>query len=264
MPSVSVSEAMKILDKNNVIVTVGEENYYRDQIRNKIILSNKDLDIIRFDAKENEENEILNNLTSKDLFSSKRIFIIKNFTEIKKLDFLLEKSFSDIILLDADKKAKSKNFKEIEKKFLFIECLKPNLWDQETDAVNKIKLMLNKEGLIISPDISKYLYSHLGYNLYRIMREIQKIVLLKQNDTNKNISKEDIDSICVSNINYNIFDIIDKILEGNKKEAIDIMNRLFVYENNSGILLISLWYSHFESLLLCQKRELMKRLFIST
>lgn len=255
MATVSLKDGISKLSKNNLIATIGDELFFRDQIKSKIIKDNPDYEIVKLDAKENEEKDIIDYLSFKDLFDTKKIFIIKNFTKLKNLKFLTEKKFTDLILLDSDKKGRSKDFKELEKKILFIDCSKPKPWHQEDDAANKIKSYLNKSGFIIHDDVSRYLFSQIGYNLHRLMKEMQKIMMLKENDSNKIVTKEDIDTICTLNLNYNIFDIIDNILDNNKIEALSLMNRLFVYESSPAILLISLWYSHFETLLLCKKKR---------
>jgi DNA polymerase III delta subunit len=255
MGIISYQQGLKSLESRNVIILTGDEPFLKDQIKNKVIFNNKQCDIIRLDADDTSEDEIIDNLNSKDLFSSKKIFLIRNFNKIKNIDFFLNKKFSDIVVLELNKKSKSKKFTDLEKKYDNIECLKPKPWEQEEDCINKIKNILNKSGLSIDNSEASYIYANIGYDLYKITREIQKLIIFKQNDPSKKVSREDILNICVLDLNFNIFDIIDKILKGDKKEALVLMNRLFRSDSNSGILLINLWYTHFENLLLCKKQR---------
>lgn len=246
---VSFGEGIKKIATSKVIMAVGNEPFYRDKVKNRVIGTYKDYEIVRLDAKEKSEAEILGSVGFKDLFNTKRIFIISNFTKIKKLDYFINKNFSDILILDSDKKGKSKLYKDLEKNCLCIECIKPKPWDQERDARAKIKGYLTNAGYNISDEIATYLFSQIGYNLYKLMKEMQKIEMYKENDDIKNITKEDIDAVCVTGLNYNIFDLIEKIIDGKKKEALELMHKIFKYENSPAILLINIWYTHFENLL---------------
>lgn len=242
-------EALSQLNKHKVVITTGNELFYRDQIKNKLILNNPNCEIVRFDCEESNEQTILNSIQTKDLFISKRLFVIKNFTKIKKLDFFTDTQLEDIVLLDSEKAGRSKAFDEFKKKVLFVDCNKPKPWEEEDDAVSKILGFLKSNNLFIEEETARYFYNQIGYNLYKITSELKKLVLFKENDTNKLVIKKDINNICVLGLKYNIFDIIDEILKGNKKEALILLDKLFKYEKNPSILLISLWYTHFDSLL---------------
>jgi DNA polymerase III delta subunit len=242
-------QALGKLKDQKVIMVVGNEPFYRDQIKNRVISLNKDYELVKVDASEMDESAILSAVNSRDLFSTKRIFCISNFTKIKKLDFFTSREFSDILILDSSKKGKSKAYKELEKNCLCIECIKPKPWDEEDDAVSKIKGYLTNAGYSVSPEDAQYLYTNIGYNLYKLMREMQKLTIYKENDTSKIISKSDIDAICVLGQNYNIFDMVDNIILKKKKEALELLDKIFKFENSPAILLITLWYTHFENLL---------------
>lgn len=241
--------ALKKIPEHNIILTIGNEPFYRDQFRNRVISLNKDCEVIKLDAGDMSESEILSHIGFRDLFSSKRVFCINNFTKIKNLEYFLDKKFSDIIVLDADSKGKSKAYKELEKKCLYVECVKPKPWEQEDDAVSKIKGYLTNSGLTIADNEAKYLFSHIGYNLNKLMKEMQKIVLFKSNSNSKVVTKNDINDICVLDLSYNIFDLVEKIIDGNKKEALNLLDKIYKFESGPAILLITVWYTHLENLL---------------
>jgi DNA polymerase III delta subunit len=87
------------------------------------------------------------------------------------------------------------------------------------------------------------------------MKEMQKLVLFKSESSSKIINKEDIDQICVLGLSYNIFDLIEKIVNDEKREALEAMDKIFKFESSPAILLISLWYTHFENLLYLKTYE---------
>lgn len=241
----------KLTDKNNLITAVGDEPWFRDQVFKKIKSIHPNLETICLDCEENTESEIFSKLSSRDLFTSKRIFLIKNFIKIKKLNLFLNNSNRDVILLDSEKASKSKEYQELLKKSLNIDCSKPKPWFEEGDALGKILGYFKMRGYRISQDLASYIYSQFGYNLFKIISEIEKILIFKGNSKNDDseITQKDIDQICVTDIHFNIFDIIDKILSGKKKEALKLIDIIFKSESNPSILLINLWYTHFENLL---------------
>ena len=54
----SYSEGIKKVEKYNLIVAVGEESFFRDQIKNKKISLEKDSDIVKIDCSEKSESFI--------------------------------------------------------------------------------------------------------------------------------------------------------------------------------------------------------------
>lgn len=239
----------KVKDQKKILV-VGDESFYRDQIRNKIISVNSNLELVKFDAENNSEESIISALNYSDLFSNKRLIYIKNFLKIKKLEFLVNYKSENILILDSSSKGKSKVYKDLEENFFQVDCSKPKIWEQESDALSKIKGFFTSSGYEIENNVASHLFSNIGYDLYKLIREMQKLIIYKQNENkSKKISYEDINKVCVLNLNYNIFDIIEKIIEGKKQEALEILDTSYKFEKDPAILLITLWYTHFENLL---------------
>lgn len=243
------TKALKEISKHRVILTIGNEPFFRDQVKNKIISLNKEYESHCIDASALDENTIIKEISSKYLFQRNKIYCIKNFTKIKNLDFFLNNNSENIFILDSDVKGKSKKYKDLEKKSLLVECSKPKPWELENDGVGKILGYLTNMGLSISKENAQYLYSQVGYDLYKLMREMQKIVSLKKEKNEKCVSLEDINKICVKDIHYDIYCVIDLLLQNKKKEALLELNKIFRYESSPGVLLINSWFTHLENIL---------------
>jgi len=259
--TLSYKEGISLLKDYKLIMALGNEPFYRDQVSNKIISLYPNLDIVKIDCEGMDELDIISTLSYKDLFSSNRILILKNFNKIKKLSKIYERDYNDIIILDSSKEGRSKNFKELKKRCLVIDCNKPKSWLQESDACGKIIGFIRSKGLDITRDTATYLYNQIGYDLYKIMGELSKLIVLKKDDSDKEVTTIDIDRICISGINYNIFDLIDKIISGDKKGALLLIDKIFKYESSPGVLLISLWFTHFENLLYIKSNKDKKEIF---
>ena len=241
----SIKEALKNLDNFKIIVSSGEETYYKEQLKHKIISNNPDHIYQTIDAEETDFENFVDRLIFKDLFGSKRIFLIKNANKIENFKFFLNLESEDIIILEADKIITSK-INVIKEIALIAEFKKPPLWEEEKDIVGKITNFFKANGYEIEDSTAKYLYGHIGYNLYKLSNELQKLSLFK--DQGNTITRNDIDSVGISNNKSNVFDIINFLIENNKKEALSLLDKVFK-KQNPGILLISSWYSHFEKLL---------------
>jgi len=242
----------KLTSKHLLVAAIGNEPYYRDQVYNKIKHMHPDLEHIRLDCSELSEPEVFSKLLARDLFTNQRVFVLKNFTKIKKLEFFTERKFSDVIIFDSEKAGRSKAYKSLLKNTLTVDCNKPLPWFEAGDALGKILGYLKMKGYEdVSEDTSLYLYEQVGYNLYKLMSELDKLVMYKGGLQliGSKITKEDIDQICVKGMHYSIFDLIDKILSGKKKEALLLLDKIFRNESSPGILLINLWYTHFENIL---------------
>lgn len=229
-----------IFKDNNFFALHGDNYFLKEVYKNKIINSNPNCDLINLDLNEFKESDILDKINYKDLFNTKKIFFIRNSDKIKNIEKI--KSNNNIIIFDFKKK-----IKEVEKNFTNLECLIPPIWDQEKDAVNKITSFFKKNKFNINYDDAKYIYFNVGYDLYKIIMECKKIIFLK-NDL-KDVSREEIDRICFKKNDEDIFSLIDKIIDNNKKGALEHLDTLYKNNPNPSILLITLWYTRFENIL---------------
>ncbi len=238
----SIKDSIKYLNKFTLIITYGDEYYYREQLKSKVIFNNPKHIVQSLDSSEFD----IDNLRFKDLFGEKRIFIIKNANKIDSFKPLLEIESEDIVILDDDKinVAKINTLKE---KALIFESKKPSSWEEEKQIVGKIQAFFKNKNYEIDESAVKYLYDNIGYNLYKLSNELQKLILYKENPGKITIA--DINSVGIANNNLNSFNIINFIVDGQKKEALSMLNKVFKKQNNQAILLISSWYSHFEKLL---------------
>lgn len=241
------SEGIKKVKDNKLVFITGEETYYKDQLRHTLIKLYPKLDNISFDCDEVDISLIKNTLSVRDLFNPMKLIFLKNIESLKDFDYFIKNKYSDVIVFDLDKDPTAKKYASLKKSCLHLECKKPKLWEEESDIASKALGFFKLNGYSITEDTARYLYQNIGYNLYRLSHELQKLVLFKENE--KEITEQDIDKISLKNMNYNVFDIIDEIIRGNKNKALLLLSKVYKYEKTPGILLINLWYNHFENLL---------------
>ena len=130
---------------------------------------------------------------------------------------------------------------------MIIEAKLPAAWEEEDNVVGKILGFFKAKNYTIEDATARYLYKHIGYNLHKLYNELQKLTLFKESGTT--ITREDVNAVGISNTKVNIFELMNYVILGDKKEALSLLNKVFKQDASSGILLISLWNSHFEKLL---------------
>ena len=70
-------DGIKELFNHSLTIATGEELFYKRSIKDR--LKNKHKEIIYLDCKEDSDREIISFIESRDLFSSERLIIIRNF-----------------------------------------------------------------------------------------------------------------------------------------------------------------------------------------
>jgi DNA polymerase III delta subunit len=227
--------------KTKKFFALNGNNYFLKEIyKNKIISSNPECDLINLDLNDLKENDLFDKVNYRDLFSTSKIFFIRNSDKIKNIEKL--NSGNNILIFDFKKKIKN-----INKNFVNLECNVPPPWEQEKDAISKIISFFNKKNINISIENAKHIYFNIGYDLFKIIMECKKIILFK-NDLS-DVSKEEINRICFKKNEDDIFILVDKIIDNNKKEALHHLDNLFRGNKNPSILLITLLYTKFENML---------------
>ena len=208
----------------------------------------EDINISKYDLDINTLGEILDDIKTVSLFSSKKLIIIDNsyiFSRTTKkidnnieLENYLNNPIKDNIVIFINNLDKidgvKKIVKVIKEKGIIIEFNKLN------NITNNVKKMF--DNYIVSNDNINYLINRIGNNIEILYQEIEKIKIYKLDD--KVITKDDIDNITSENINIDIFKFIDDIINKNKDCAIKTYKELLKI-NEEPIKIVALLASKF-------------------
>lgn len=191
---------------------------------NKIITTNNigkesittyDLDLDTFD-------NVLIDLNTVSLFNDTKCIICKNAYNIKEFDsfkeYLKYETNNILILIMKDSKDNKELFK-----------LCKNIIDlSKIDLENYVKKELKEYK--ISPLNINLLINNCNNNFNRVVQEVEKLKMYKYEE--KEITRDDINLLIKKNLDSNIFDLIDYINKGNRKEAYRVYNELI--KNNEA------------------------------
>ena len=206
--------------------------------------------IIKYSLEEDNVNDIIDECNTTGLFSLKKLVIIESTNifsskgkDITELNNYLDNYNKDIIIVFTCILDKLDTRKKIYKKISSIgkiECLNKD----NNYIVNLIKSKL--DGYKIREKDIDYFVSKIGNNINNIENELEKLINYKYNE--KEIKKEDIDNLCQSNIEEEIFSLTDAIINNDNNKAISLY-KLFLTKNYDVTQMIGLISSQFRFLL---------------
>lgn len=212
-----------------VYLLYGTVDYLINKTIDKIINDNKidTFNVNKYDLTNTLLSQIINDASSMSLFGDKKLIIVNSayiFTsstkkyleqDLKSLENYLNNININTILIfvvnDAKLDERKKITKLIDKNGEIVEC-------NNIDNITMIKDLLSDYQMSDS-DI-KYLLERVGDNSTLLNTEIEKIKIYK--DTDKNITKEDIDLLTTKSLEVNNFKLIDAIINGDKLTALNL------------------------------------------
>lgn len=107
----------------------------------------------------------------------------------------------------------------------------------------KLLADLTPKGYMISDEAIKALISYCDYSMTKIYSELDKLMAYA---TNKTIKSEMIQTLCVKDLSYSIFELTDALGKKDSEQAIKILSSLVKNEDLIGI--IATLYGHFRRL----------------
>lgn len=195
-----------------------------DLLIKKANLKKEDLEFISYNLLDTNLDNVVEDLDTYNMFLKKKVITVTNpiFLEEKIPDNFPIKSFlkymknpSDNILIFITKKVNNrlKLTSEILNYFTLIKI-------KEISPFAFLKE--NIQGYKIDSSLISYFLNKVGTDFHNIFQEIEKLKIYKIKT--KEILKEDIDLITNSNIEANIFDLIEAIIKKDKKKSYQLYN----------------------------------------
>lgn len=231
----------------------GEEEFLiENEVTNIISKSGVDeLNISKYDLLFDSLKDIIDDACTVSLFSDKKIVVINNFDNISKIDDKIVDEFdkfihnisSDVILILACTKLdeRKKLTKELKKLCTVKE------FNKNKNISNTVRSMF--QDYRIDYSTVDLLIKIVGNDLMILNQEAIKLMTYK---TDKVITKEDVLSLCSSNSNDDIFDLINAVVSKDKDRALSIYSNL-IRSNEEPIKIIITLANQFRLIYQCKK-----------
>lgn len=197
-------------------------------------------DLHLYDLDETNIIDVINDLDTYGFFENRKIVYAKSttFLTVNKCDinhnvdaftkYINNPKDDCVLIISCPKLDGKKNIcKLIKDKFV---CLNLDI-DKKDFVKSKTK------GYKISLVDINYLLNSCGDDLTRISNELDKLMLLCDN---KEITRKDIDLVVIKKIDDNIFDLIDAIINKDKKKSLTIYNEMINYGEEVFHIFVSL------------------------
>lgn len=242
-----------------IIFLFGEDEFRSSQklaeIKNKFLEKNSPAPAGLFDFAEKDWNikEVLLNISSGGLFTSKKLAIIKNILAGKKefsddtfekfLKAEAKKEKGDLILIfweSGKTKKNSKLYKLLKKiakcqEFELLEGAKLRNW-----VIGEFK----KSDIAINSAAVEKLVVFVGNDLNLLSREIEKLAMYKSKGE---ITGGDIDLLVKSKIDTDIFKTVDALARGDKRTALKMLHD-HLEDGEDPFYLLSMYFYQFRNL----------------
>ncbi|HDZ54224.1 MAG TPA: DNA polymerase III subunit delta [Candidatus Nealsonbacteria bacterium] len=243
-----------------IIFLYGQDTYRSRQKVNEIVdhykKTYKDgFNLKHFDFKKDDYNDFQNEIQSIPMFAGKKLIVLKN--------AILNENFQTNFIKDSKKLINSKDIilfyedKDIPVKGKLFKFLKKHVKSQEFRSlsgqplINWVKKEFKNLGSTIDQKPLEKLIAFIGNDLWRLNKEIQKLVAYKYN---QKIETNDIELLIRPKIETDIFKTIDAIAARNRRSAFSLIHQ-HLEKGDSPLYLLSMINFQFRNLLIMKSHK---------
>ncbi len=222
----AIMQAIKSGEFATIYLLYGEESYLKRYYKNQMVehfggLSG--MNVNHFEGRGIDEKELASILQTAPFFEEKRFVLVENSGFFKKApsDALLKvlenlPDFVVLLFVEEETDGKTKLFKAVKKTGELVVCD----YLKEVDLVTWIAKYLSHQGKKISRASATSLIQRVGVDLETLSRELDKLVSYV--GSAKTVTTEDVLDVSIKRSEYRIFDLIDAVGSGKKREAFQI------------------------------------------
>ena len=202
----------------------GEEEYLKLNFKNQIIkaIAGEDtMNLSLYEGKNINIGEVIDSAETFPFFAERRLIVMDNTGLFKNGGEELAEYMKEIpettvfLFVESDVDKRSKMYKAVKSVGYICEINRQTEQDISVWAAR----IFDHNGKKITKANMAYLIANVGTDMEVLSREIEKLISYA---LNKNvISKEDIDAVCIKQLNVRIFDMIDAISVKNQKKTLD-------------------------------------------
>lgn len=235
---------------NNIFLIYGNEDYLIKKELDNILKNGNILEdnIITYNLDETNVINALEEASTVSMFDSKKAVICEGCTfltgenkkeinhDIDSLIKYINNPFDDVYLIFIVRREKlderKKIVKEIKKLSKVFECNKI----ENYNLSNYIDEYIKNKGYKINKICINKIIEIAGYDLSRLINEVDKLLIYKDDD--KNIAIEDVTNVISKSIEDNVFELTNAIMEKNEARIIKIYKDLLLSGEESIKLIV--------------------------
>ncbi|MGN1167029.1 MAG: DNA polymerase III subunit delta [Lachnospiraceae bacterium] len=256
----SINEDIKTGNFKSVYLLYGEEDYlkkqYRDKLKKALIPEDDTVNYAHFEGKGIAAGELIDLAETMPFFAERRLIVVEDSGFFKNAspelaDYI--KTMPDtacFLFVESEVDKRGKMYKAVKDRGRVTEMGRQD----EKTLLYWVGTQIKREGKQIKESSAKYLLEKTGTDMENLEKELEKLFSYTMGRTE--ITTEDIDEICTTQISNKIFEMIEAVAAKQQKKALDYYyDLLALKEPPMRILyLLSRQYK-----ILFEVKELMKR-----
>ena len=221
----SLNEDIKSGQFKNVYVLYGEEAYlkkqYKERLTRAMIPEGDTMNCAFYEGKGIPVAEVIDLAETMPFFAERRLIVIENSGFFKSASAELAEYLKEIpettclLFVENEIDKRGKLYKAAKDKGRVVELGRQD----EKTLIRWMLGMVAREGKQIRESTIRYILSKTGTDMENLEKEMEKLFCYTI-DKNE-ISSEDVDAVCVTQITNHIFDMVEAVAKQEKKKALD-------------------------------------------
>ncbi len=221
----SLNEDIKSGQFKKVYLLYGEESYlkkqYKDRMTKAMIPDGDTINYAYFEGKGIRPGELIDLAETMPFFAKRRLIVVENSGFFKNAvpelaDYIREMPDTACFLfIESEVDKRGKLFKAVKDKGRIVEMGRQD----EKTLLYWIAGNVKREGRQIKESAARYLVSKTGTDMENLEKELEK--LFSYTLGSSEITVQDIDAVCTTQISNKIFDMVEAVAEKKQKKALD-------------------------------------------
>ena len=222
----SLNEDLKTGQFKQIYLLYGEEGYlkrqYRDRFIKAMLPEGDTMNYAHYEGKNINVREVIDLAETLPFFAQRRLIVFEDTGFFKSAGAELADYIKDMpettyfIFVENEVDKRSKLYKAVKAKGHIVE-----LTTQDEGTLKRwIQGIVRREKKQISDSVILYFLNKVGTDIENIQRELEKVFCYALD--RQEITREDIDAVCVTQITNHIFDMVNAVADKNQRRALDL------------------------------------------
>ena len=227
----SLNEDLKTGNFKQIYLLYGEEAYLKKQYKERFIKAmlpeGDTMNYAYYEGKNTDIKEVIDLAETLPFFSERRLIVFENTGFFKNSGADMADYISGgipdttyFIFIESEVDKRSKLYKAVKAKGHIAE-----LGVQDENTLRRwVQSLVKKEHKTMEPSDIAYFLNKVGTDMENILREMEKLVCYAMD--RDNLTREDVDAVCVTQITSHIFEMVNAVADKNQRKALDLYYEL--------------------------------------
>ena len=225
-----IDEDIKSGKLNHIYLVYGEESFlrkqYKERLKKALAPEEDSMNYSYYEGKDISAGEIIDLAETMPFLAERRTIIIENSPFFKSEGEKIAEYINNVpdttyfVFVEESVDKRSKMYKSVAKNGCVVEATGLS----EDKLITWILQLLKKDNKKITTNTMHYLLEKIGTNMETIRQEVEKLICYCYDK--EVITEEDIDAVCTTQINNQIFEMLDAMANKRQKLALQLYYNL--------------------------------------